>query len=63
MVVSFVYGSKKLYSFLNDNPFVFFGDVAWVNDPSIVKNLPKMTAINSAVEVDLTGQGYHFVFF
>ncbi|CAG9532784.1 unnamed protein product [Cercopithifilaria johnstoni] len=56
MVVSFVYGSKKLYSFLHDNPFVFFGDVAWVNDPSIVKTMPKMTAINSAVEVDLTGQ-------
>ncbi|VIO93966.1 Uncharacterized protein BM_BM7669 [Brugia malayi] len=56
MVVSFVYGSKKLYSFLNDNPFVFFGDVAWVNDPSIVKTMPKMTAINSAVEIDLTGQ-------
>ncbi|KAM3718531.1 4-hydroxybutyrate coenzyme A transferase [Dirofilaria immitis] len=56
MVVSFVYGSKKLYSFLHDNPFVFFGDVAWVNDPSVVKTLPKMTAINSAVEVDLTGQ-------
>uniref|UniRef100_A0A915PEQ3 Acetyl-CoA hydrolase n=1 Tax=Setaria digitata TaxID=48799 RepID=A0A915PEQ3_9BILA len=56
MVVSFVYGSKKLYSFLHDNPMVFFGDVAWVNDPSIVKTMPKMTAINSAVEVDLTGQ-------
>ncbi|EFO17040.1 acetyl-CoA hydrolase/transferase [Loa loa] len=56
MVVSFVYGSKKLYSFLHDNPFVFFGDVAWVNDPSIVKTMPKMTAINSAVEIDLTGQ-------
>ncbi|VDK78337.1 unnamed protein product [Litomosoides sigmodontis] len=56
MVVSFVYGSKKLYSFLHDNPFIFFGDVAWVNDPSIVKTMPKMTAINSAVEVDLTGQ-------
>ncbi|KAL3995034.1 Acetyl-CoA hydrolase/transferase C-terminal domain family protein [Acanthocheilonema viteae] len=56
MVVSFVYGSKKLYSFLHDNPFVFFGDVAWVNDPSIVKIMPKMTAINSAVQIDLTGQ-------
>ncbi|VDD96370.1 unnamed protein product [Enterobius vermicularis] len=56
MVVSFVYGSKKLYDFLNDNPSVFFGDVAWVNDPSIVRTMPKMAAINSAVEVDLTGQ-------
>ncbi|KAM3718231.1 4-hydroxybutyrate coenzyme A transferase [Dirofilaria immitis] len=56
MVVSFVYGSKKLYSFLHDNPLVFFGDVSWVNDPSVVKTMPKMTAINSAVEVDITGQ-------
>ncbi|VDN07549.1 unnamed protein product [Thelazia callipaeda] len=55
-VVSFVYGTKKLYSFLHDNPAILFGDVAWVNNPSIVKTLPKMTAINSAVEVDLTGQ-------
>lgn len=57
MVVSFVYGSKKLYDFLHDNPSVYFGDVAWVNDPTIVRTMPKMTAINSAVEIDLTGQG------
>uniref|UniRef100_A0AC35UEV9 Acetyl-CoA hydrolase n=1 Tax=Rhabditophanes sp. KR3021 TaxID=114890 RepID=A0AC35UEV9_9BILA len=56
MTVSFVYGSKKLYDFLHDNPFVHFGDVAWVNDPSIIRQNPKVTAINSAVEVDLTGQ-------
>uniref|UniRef100_A0AC35U9F6 Acetyl-CoA hydrolase n=1 Tax=Rhabditophanes sp. KR3021 TaxID=114890 RepID=A0AC35U9F6_9BILA len=56
MTVSFVYGSKKLYNFLHDNPFVHFGDVAWVNDPSVVRQNPKVTAINSAVEVDLTGQ-------
>ncbi|VDM39821.1 unnamed protein product [Toxocara canis] len=56
MVVSFVYGSKKLYDFLNDNVSVYFGDVAWVNDPSVVRTMPKMTAINSAVEIDLTGQ-------
>uniref|UniRef100_A0A915B6L3 Acetyl-CoA hydrolase n=1 Tax=Parascaris univalens TaxID=6257 RepID=A0A915B6L3_PARUN len=56
MVVSFVYGSKKLYDFLNDNVSVFFGDVAWVNDPSVIRTMPKMTAINSAVEIDLTGQ-------
>ncbi|VDK73538.1 unnamed protein product [Gongylonema pulchrum] len=56
LVVGFVYGSTKLYSFLNDNPAVYFGDVTWVNDPAIIKQLPRMTAINSAVEVDLTGQ-------
>ncbi|VDK56090.1 unnamed protein product, partial [Gongylonema pulchrum] len=56
LVVSFVYGSNTLYKFLNDNPSVFFGDVTWVNDPTIIRMMPKMTAINSAVEIDLTGQ-------
>uniref|UniRef100_A0A915E5T3 Acetyl-CoA hydrolase/transferase C-terminal domain-containing protein n=1 Tax=Ditylenchus dipsaci TaxID=166011 RepID=A0A915E5T3_9BILA len=36
--------------------FVYFGDVQWVNDPAVVRQNPKVTAINSAVEVDLTGQ-------
>lgn len=56
IVTSFVYGSKKLYDFLHDNPMVYFGDVQWTNDPSVVRQNPKVTAINSAVEVDLTGQ-------
>ena len=56
VVTSFVYGSKKLYDFLDDNPMIFFGDVQWVNDPAIIRRNPKVTAINSAVEVDLTGQ-------
>ncbi|KAI6178833.1 Acetyl-CoA deacylase [Aphelenchoides besseyi] len=56
VVTSFVYGSKKLYDFLHDNPLVHFGDVQWVNDPAIIRQNPKVTAINSAVEVDLTGQ-------
>uniref|UniRef100_A0A0N4Z0Y2 Acetyl-CoA hydrolase n=1 Tax=Parastrongyloides trichosuri TaxID=131310 RepID=A0A0N4Z0Y2_PARTI len=56
MTVSFVYGSRKLYDFLNDNPYIHFGDVATVNDPSIIRKNPKVTAINSCVEVDLTGQ-------
>ncbi|KAK6736907.1 hypothetical protein RB195_019540 [Necator americanus] len=56
LVVGFVYGSTKLYNFLNDNPLVLFGDIQWVNDPAIIRQNPKVTAINSAVEVDLTGQ-------
>jgi len=56
LLVSFVYGSSKLYKFLHDNPMVLFGDVQWVNDPSVIRQNPKVTAINSAVEVDLTGQ-------
>ncbi|VDL73337.1 unnamed protein product [Nippostrongylus brasiliensis] len=56
LVVSFVYGSKKLYDYLNDNPLIEFGDVQWVNDPAIIRQNPKVTAINSAVEIDLTGQ-------
>ncbi|KAK6060544.1 putative 4-hydroxybutyrate coenzyme A transferase [Cooperia oncophora] len=50
LVVSFVYGTKRLYNFLNNNPLVEFGDVQWVNDPAIIRQNPK------PVEVDLTGQ-------
>lgn len=35
---------------------VHFGDVQWVNDPAVIRQNPRVTAINSAVEVDLTGQ-------
>ncbi|KAH7695867.1 acetyl-CoA hydrolase/transferase [Aphelenchoides avenae] len=56
LVTSFVFGSKELYDFLHDNPLVYFGDVAWTNDPSVIRQNPKIAAINSAVEVDLTGQ-------
>lgn len=56
VIVSFVYGSKKLYDYLNNNPLIEFGDVQWVNNPTIIRVNPKVTAINSAVEIDLTGQ-------
>ncbi|KAH7710979.1 Protein C44B7.10 [Aphelenchoides avenae] len=56
LTTSFVFGSKELYDFVHDNPLVYFGDVAWVNDPAVIRQNPKVTAINSAVEVDLTGQ-------
>uniref|UniRef100_A0A7E4VQP4 Acetyl-CoA hydrolase n=1 Tax=Panagrellus redivivus TaxID=6233 RepID=A0A7E4VQP4_PANRE len=56
IVTSFVYGSKRLYDFLDNNPLVHFGDVQWTNDPSVIRQNPKIAAINSAVEIDLTGQ-------
>uniref|UniRef100_A0A1I8AJY9 Acetyl-CoA hydrolase n=2 Tax=Steinernema glaseri TaxID=37863 RepID=A0A1I8AJY9_9BILA len=56
IVATFVLGSNKLYSFLDDNPMVEFGDVQWVNDPGVIRQNPKVTGINSCIEVDLTGQ-------
>ncbi len=55
-VASFVVGSRRLYDFVNDNPFVELRDCSYVNDTSIIRRHPKVTAINSAIEVDLTGQ-------
>ncbi len=56
IVSSFVMGSDKTYSFVHDNPLVLMRDVAYVNDVVNIRQQPKMTAINSAIEVDLTGQ-------
>lgn len=56
LTVGFAYGSKRLYDFLNDNPSVVMRDIATVNDVGIIKQQPMMTAINSAIEVDITGQ-------
>lgn len=56
IVSSFVMGTRKLYDFMNDNPLVAMLDVAYVNDTAVIRRNPKVTAINSAIEVDLTGQ-------
>lgn len=56
VVASFVMGSRKLYDFIDDNPEVLMLDVAYVNDPTVIRRNPKVTAINSAIEIDLTGQ-------
>ncbi|XP_065560156.1 4-hydroxybutyrate coenzyme A transferase-like isoform X2 [Artemia franciscana] len=56
IVGSFCIGSKKLYDFLDNKPFVLMGDVQWVNYSPIIAQNPKVTAINSCIEVDLTGQ-------
>lgn len=55
-VTSFCFGTKKVYDFVNDNPQFAFLDVDYTNDPRVIRRNPKMVAINSAVEIDLTGQ-------
>lgn len=55
-VTSFVLGSRKLYDFVDNNPSVAFLNIDYVNDASVIRQNPKVTAINSAVEIDLTGQ-------
>ncbi len=55
-VGSLVLGSRHLYDFVDHNPDFVIRDVAWTNDPQIIRQNPKAMAINSAVEVDLTGQ-------
>ncbi|EMI72019.1 acetyl-CoA hydrolase/transferase family protein [Leptospira noguchii] len=56
IVSGFVMGTKKLYDFIDDNPEVSMLDIGYINDPHVIRKNPKVTAINSAVEVDLTGQ-------
>jgi acyl-CoA hydrolase len=56
IVTCFAVGSQKLYDFIDDNPLVHFKEAGYTNDSSIIKLNPKVTAINSAIEIDLTGQ-------
>lgn len=56
VVATFAMGTRRLYDFIDDNPMVAMLDVAYVNDTAVIRRNPKVTAINSAVEVDLTGQ-------
>ncbi|MCB9549693.1 MAG: acetyl-CoA hydrolase/transferase family protein [Myxococcales bacterium] len=56
IVASFLMGSRRLYDFVDDNPLVAVIDSAYVNDSAIIRKNPRVTAINSALEVDLTGQ-------
>jgi len=56
LVTSFALGTKKLYDYIDDNPAFAFLDIDYVNDPHVIRRNPKVIAINSAVEVDLTGQ-------
>lgn len=56
IVTTFTVGTRKVYDFVDDNPNVSFMDVAYVNDTSVIRQNPKAVAINSALEIDLTGQ-------
>lgn len=56
VVSSFVMGTRRLYDFIDDNPSVVMLDVGYVNDTTVIRRNPKVIAINSAIEVDLTGQ-------
>lgn len=56
IVTCFAVGTQKLYDFINDNPVVHFKEAAYTNDTAVIRKNPKVTAINSAIEIDLTGQ-------
>lgn len=56
VVATFVLGSKELYQFVDNNPAFKFRPAAYTNDPFVIAQNNDMVAINSAVEVDLTGQ-------
>lgn len=55
-VASLALGTRKLYDFLDHNRSVVFRDIAWVNDPFIIAQNRDMVAINSCLEIDLSGQ-------
>jgi len=56
IAVSFIMGSKRLYDFVDNNPFIEFQTSDYINDPFIIAQNNRMTAINSALQVDLSGQ-------
>jgi acyl-CoA hydrolase len=56
IVTAFMMGSERLYRFIDDNPMVEMRPVDFTNDTHVIRSFSKMVAINSAIEVDLTGQ-------
>ncbi len=56
IATGFIVGNRKLYDFVDDNPLITMLRSDYVNDVTIIRTNPKMTAINSAIEIDLTGQ-------
>jgi len=56
IVSTFMMGSRRLYDFVNDNPMVEMRPVDYTNDTAVIRRFRRMTAINSALSVDLTGQ-------
>lgn len=55
-LATFLIGSKRLYDFVNDNPFIEMKESSMVNDTARIRKNPRMVSINSAIEVDVTGQ-------
>jgi acyl-CoA hydrolase len=55
-LATFLMGSQRLYDYVDDNPYIEMKASDYVNDVSVIMQNPKMVAINSAIEVDLTGQ-------
>ena len=56
LVTAFLMGTKRLYDFVHDNPMVEMRPVDFTNDTHVIRGFSRMTAINSAIEIDLTGQ-------
>lgn len=56
VVASFLLGSKHLYEYIDNNPMILMKEIGYTNDVNIISKLDKMTAINSAISIDLTGQ-------
>lgn len=56
IVSGFAMGTRRLYDFMDDNPEIEMLDISYVNDTAIIRQNPKVTAINSAIEIDITGQ-------
>ncbi len=55
-VTAFALGTRRLYDFVDDNPAVAFLDVDYVNEASVIRRNKRVVAINSAIEIDITGQ-------
>lgn len=56
IIVGFILGSQRLYKWVNNNPLCEFHRTEYVNDPFVIAQNERMVAINSAIEIDLTGQ-------
>lgn len=56
VVASFLLGSEDVYRFVDHNPAVLMMDIAYTNDPRTIAQNPGMVSINSAIEIDMTGQ-------
>ena len=56
VVASFLLGSQKVYDFIDHNPAVLMKEIAYTNDPRVISRNSNMVSINSAIEIDLTGQ-------